>query len=170
MARKKKAKKAKKSTAKTKKKTAKKSTAKAKRKTTKKKVTKKPAKKTTRAKAAPKAAVKVREAGTLKIPAADKPRTKSQIFSILAEDCNLSRKEVSHVFDSLEKTMAADLGKRGPHVFTVPGLMKITRKHRPARKAKPGKNPFTGEDIMIKARPAHYVVKVRALKKLKEMV
>ena len=166
MARKKKAKKAKRKT--TKKST--RSKAKTKRKAPKKKATKKKAKKrTTRAKAAPKAA-KVREAGTMRITAADKPRTKSQIFNVVAEDCNMSRKEVSLVFQSLEKTIAADMGKRGPHVFTVPGLMKITRKHRPARKAKPGKNPFTGEDIMIKARPAHYVVKVRALKKLKEMV
>jgi nucleoid DNA-binding protein len=55
-------------------------------------------------------------------------------------------------------------------MFTVPGLMKITVQKKPATKARKGTNPFTGEAMMFKAKPARKVVKVRALKKLKEMV
>ena len=55
-------------------------------------------------------------------------------------------------------------------MFTVPGLMKITVQKKPATKARKGINPFTGEEIMIKAKPARKVVKVRPLKNLKEMV
>ena len=52
----------------------------------------------------------------------------------------------------------------------MPGLMKIKVVRKPATKARPGINPFTGEEIMIKAKPARNVVKVTPLKNLKEMV
>jgi nucleoid DNA-binding protein len=48
--------------------------------------------------------------------------------------------------------------------------MKITRIHKPATKAREGVNPFTGEKMMFKAKPARNVVKVRPLKNLKAMV
>jgi nucleoid DNA-binding protein len=38
-----------------------------------------------------------------------------------------------------------------------------------ATKARPGRNPFTGEEIMIAAKPARRVVRVRPLKALKDM-
>ena len=63
-----------------------------------------------------------------------------------------------------------DLGKRGPGTFTVPGLMKIKVVRKPATKARKGTNPFTGEEMMFKAKPARNVVKVQALKGLKDMV
>ena len=59
---------------------------------------------------------------------------------------------------------------RGPGTFTVPGLMKIAKVHKPRRAARKGINPFTGEEMMFKAKPAHNVIKVRPLKSLKEMV
>ena len=64
----------------------------------------------------------------------------------------------------------ASPGRRGPGAFTVPGLMKIVKVHKPRRAARKGINPFTGEEMMFKAKPAHNVVKVRPLKNLKEMV
>jgi nucleoid DNA-binding protein len=48
--------------------------------------------------------------------------------------------------------------------------MKVTVVRKPATKERPGKNPFTGEMITIKAKPARNVVKVRPLKTLKAMV
>jgi nucleoid DNA-binding protein len=41
---------------------------------------------------------------------------------------------------------------------------------RPARKARKGINPFTGEETTFAAKPAHTVVKVQPLKGLKDMV
>ena len=49
------------------------------------------------------------------------------------------------------------------------GLVKVTLTRKAATPARPGKNPFTGEAITIKAKPARNVVKVRALKALKDM-
>jgi nucleoid DNA-binding protein len=54
--------------------------------------------------------------------------------------------------------------------FTFPGLLKIEVRHKPATKAHKGVNPFTGEETMFKAKPARNVVKIRPLKRLKDMV
>ena len=100
----------------------------------------------------------------------EKARTKSDIFNTIADNADLSRKQVAQVFDVMSGIMAKDLKKTGPQLFTVPGLMKVTVKRRPATTARKGINPFTGEETMFKAKPARNVVKVRALKALKDMV
>ncbi len=102
--------------------------------------------------------------------ASTKSRTKSQVFGELAEGAELSRKQVVEMFDSLSGMIKKDLGKRGPGTFTVPGLMKIKVVRKKATKARKGVNPFTGEEMMFKAKPARNVVKVLALKGLKDMV
>jgi nucleoid DNA-binding protein len=97
-------------------------------------------------------------------------RTKSQVYSELADQGEVTRKQVATVFDGLSGMIKKDLGKRGPGTFTVPGLMKIKVVRKPATKARKGTNPFTGEEMMFKAKPARNVVKVQALKGLKDMV
>src|SRR3990172_10716809 len=99
-----------------------------------------------------------------------KARSKSQVFGELAEEADLSRKQVITVFDDLAALIKADLGKKGPGLFTVPGLMKIKVVRKPATKERRGVNPFTGEEMTFKAKPARNVVKVSALKNLKGMV
>ena len=101
--------------------------------------------------------------------ASKKPTTKSESLTYIAEKTDLTKKEVGSVFDSLATLIKRDL-KRGPGVYTVPGLMKIKVVRKPATKARKGVNPFTGEEMMFKAKPARNVVKVLALKGLKEMV
>jgi nucleoid DNA-binding protein len=102
--------------------------------------------------------------------AAAKPMTKSEILSSLAESTDLTKKDVAAVFDALSALVAKNVGKRGPGVFNVPGLMKIRVQRKPATKARKGINPFTGEETTFKAKPARNVVKVTALKALKDMV
>ncbi|MCP3902113.1 MAG: DNA-binding protein [Planctomycetes bacterium] len=101
-----------------------------------------------------------------------KPRTKSQIFGEIAEKTELTRREVASVFDEMHVLMKKDLGRRGPGQFTVPGLMKVVKVHKPRRAARKNvPNPFRpGEFMDIAAKPATNVVKVRPLKALKEMV
>ncbi len=99
-----------------------------------------------------------------------KARTKSQVFGELAEGAELTRRQVNDIFDGLANMIKKDLGKRGPGVFTVPGLMKIKVVRKPATKARKGINPFTKEEMVFKAKPARNVVKVLALKNLKTMV
>lgn len=98
-----------------------------------------------------------------------KVRSKSEVFGELATAADLSKRQVATVFDSLADLIKTDL-KKGPGIFTVPGLMKIKVIRKPATKAREGVNPFTGEKMMFKAKPARNVVKVLALKGLKNMV
>ena len=81
----------------------------------------------------------------------------------------LEKKEVLSVLDGLTTIMHRHLKKGGAGHFTLAGLMKLQVVKKPARKAGKGRNPFTGEEIMLKAKPASRSVKVRPLKKLKEM-
>jgi nucleoid DNA-binding protein len=101
--------------------------------------------------------------------AGSKPRSKSEVYSAIAETAGLARKQVAAVFDELANLIKKDLNK-GAGIFAVPGLMKIMVVRKPATKARKGINPFTKEEVMFKAKPARKVVKVRPLKNLKEMV
>jgi hypothetical protein len=73
--------------------------------------------------------------------------------------------------DVLGDVIGTELDKKGSGIFILPGLLKVSRVSKPARKAGKKPNPFKpGEMMVVKARAAHNVVKVRPLKKLKEMV
>ena len=99
-----------------------------------------------------------------------KPMSKTEILNALAESTELSKKQVASVLEGLSGLIGGSLGKKGPGVFNMPGLMKITVVRKPATKARPGTNPFTGEETIFKAKPARNVVKIRPLKALKDMV
>ena len=107
---------------------------------------------------------------TMTKSASARARTKSEVTGVIADETGLTKKEVSAVFEAMAGIIKKDLGRRGPGIFTVPGLMKIRLKRKPATKARKGVNPFTGEQMMFKAKPARNVVKVTALKALKDMV
>ena len=96
--------------------------------------------------------------------------TKTQILDHIAESTELSRKQVAAVLDGLGEVIETHIKKRSVGEFVLPGLLKIVAVRRPATKARKGINPFTKEEVMFKAKPASTVVKVRPLKKLKEMV
>ena len=96
--------------------------------------------------------------------------TKSAIISEIADKSELSKKQVSSVFDELAILIERHIKKRAPGKFILPGLMKIEVKRKPATKARKGINPFTREETVFKAKPARNVVKIRPLKKVKDMV
>ena len=102
--------------------------------------------------------------------AVKKPTTKAETYTFIAEKTGLTKKDVGAVFESLSALIKRDLRRTGPGVYTVPGLMKIKVVRKPATKARKGVNPFTGEAMTFKAKPARNVVKVLALKALKDMV
>jgi nucleoid DNA-binding protein len=99
-----------------------------------------------------------------------KPASKSAMYQSLAEATGLNRKQIASVFDELTNLIRRDVGKKGPGVFALPGLLKIKRVTKPATKARQGRNPATGEPMMIKAKPARTIVRAQPLKSLKEMV
>lgn len=105
-----------------------------------------------------------------KITATRNAYTKSQIYDYIGKRTGIKRAQVAASMDSLKELIAAHVGKQGAGAFTVPGLMKLKVVHKPATKARKGINPFTGEPTTFKAKPARNVIKIRALKSLKEMV
>lgn len=130
------------------------------------------AKKKATAKTAPakKAPVKKEKApATKKASPVTEAYSKTQILTEIAETTGLAKKQVQGVLEELNGLISRHLGKKGAGQFTLPGLMKITVINKPATKARKGTNPFTGEETVFKAKPARNVVKVRPLKKLKDM-
>ena len=102
--------------------------------------------------------------------AALKAPTKTQILANIAEETELSKKDVAAVFDALAGEIEKAISKGGPGQFAIPGLCKIVVQRKPATKEREGTNPFTGEPTIFKAKPARNVIKVRPLKNLKDMV
>lgn len=103
------------------------------------------------------------------VPAVNSVYSKTQLLTTLSESSGVSKKEVAAVLDTLYEVIRQHIKRSGPQLFTLPGLAKIKVIHKPATKARKGINPFTGEPTTFKAKPARNVVKVLALKKLKEM-
>lgn len=122
--------------------------------------------------AAKKKAVKKTASSTPKaraVKAIAEPMTKTQIVTQISETTGLTKKDVNAVFDELAVVMEGHLKKRGAGQFTLPGLIKVVTQKKPATKARKGINPFTGQETTFAAKPARTVVKVRPLKKLKDM-
>lgn len=105
-----------------------------------------------------------------KSPAIRDAMTKTQLLATIAENTGLTKKDVSAVMDELTDIIERHIKKRSAGQFTLPGLLKIRTVKKKATKARPGRNPFTGEEIMIKAKPASTAVKVTPLRRLKDMV
>jgi nucleoid DNA-binding protein len=108
-----------------------------------------------------------KKSGPIKV--GSKPFSKSQFVSEISERTGVSRKEVVAMMETVSDVIHAHLQKQGPEIFSWPGLFKIQITKKPATKARQGINPFTGETMMFKAKPASRRVKVRPLKQLKAM-
>lgn len=104
-----------------------------------------------------------------KIPTIKDPLSKGALIKALMEMTDLAKKDVSGVLDSLNTLIELHVKSRGPGKFVWPGVLKINVVKKAARPARKGINPFTGEEVMFKAKPAMRVVKIKALKKLKEI-
>jgi len=125
-------------------------------------------KKATKKKAARKVAAAAPEK---KIKAITRKMTKTQIVAHIAESTGLSKKQVAEVFSELGDLITAHMKRRGSGEFTIPDTgVKIRRVKKPARKARMGRNPATGEPMKIPAKPASTAVRVTALKALKETI
>lgn len=96
------------------------------------------------------------------------PPTKSEVLAQISKDTGLTKKEIGAVFESLNGIMRKSLRAHG--LFTLPGVVKMKVVKKPATKAREGINPFTGEKMIFKAKPASKKVRILPLKNLKDMV
>ena len=117
-----------------------------------------------------KAAAK-KAAAPKRAPAIANKQTKTQIIQALSDSTGLSKKDVGSVFSELGDLIERHMRRRGSGEFSIPETgVKIRRVKKPARKARMGRNPATGEAIKIAAKPASTTVRVTALKALKDTV
>ena len=106
-----------------------------------------------------------------KVKAITTRQTKTQIITSISEQTGLSKRNVADVFMALGDMVEGHMKKRGSGDFTIPETgVKIRRVRKPARKARMGRNPATGEAMKIGPKPAQTVVRVSALKALKDAV
>lgn len=123
----------------------------------------------TAAKKAPARKKAAAKAAPVRLKSITTRQTKTQIIQHIAEDVGLAKKEVAEVFASLGSLIRRHMQRRGSGEIAIPETgVKIRRVKKPARKARMGRNPATGEAIKIPAKPATTVVKVSALKALKD--
>ncbi|MCX7321795.1 MAG: DNA-binding protein [Bradyrhizobiaceae bacterium] len=94
--------------------------------------------------------------------------TKSQLIEKIAETTELTKKDVKGVLENLATLGYKELKKNG--VFLVPGFAKFVVVKKPATKARKGTNPFTGEAMTFKAKPARKIVRARPVKAAKDAV
>ena len=122
-------------------------------------------------KAAKKTAAKKTAASAPAVKAIPTKQTKTQIIAALAETTGLSKKDIGGVLAALGGMIEGHMKKRGSGEFSIPDTgVKIRRVKKPARKARMGRNPATGEPMKIAAKPASTVVRVSALKSLKDTI
>ncbi|MBU0731500.1 HU family DNA-binding protein [Patescibacteria group bacterium] len=88
--------------------------------------------------------------------------TKSQIMTALSEESGMSKKEMIEFWEKFMALVYRETKENGE--FTLPGLGKVVKQHRKARK---GRNPMTGEEIDI---PAKIVLKFRIAKAAKDEI
>ena len=101
---------------------------------------------------------------------AKKPMTKTQLIQAISENTNeeVNKKHVKLILESLTTIGHKQLKKQG--VFTLPGFAKFKVVRKAATKARKGRNPFTGEDMVFKAKPASKSVRARPVKACKDAV
>lgn len=99
--------------------------------------------------------------------AAKKPPSKGEVYREIAAKTELPRKDVVRVVDALNDIMIKSVKKHG--TFNYMGLMKMTLVKKPAiAGGKLVRNPFTGEMVPQKPKPASRTVRVRPMKPLKD--
>jgi nucleoid DNA-binding protein len=94
--------------------------------------------------------------------------TKSQLIEKIAELQELAKKDVKAMMEALQEVGHKELKKSG--VFVLPGFAKFVVVKKPATKARKGINPFTGQEMMFKAKPARKIVRARPVKAAKMAV
>jgi nucleoid DNA-binding protein len=104
------------------------------------------------------------------VAAPKKPLNKTETLTALAEASGLTKQQVVALLEALGGLIKRNLSEDGPGVFAIPELLQIKVVRKPATEERKGINPFTKEEMIIKAKPAKNVVKLVALKGLKSMV
>jgi DNA-binding protein HU-beta len=92
--------------------------------------------------------------------------TQTQLMSAVAERAELSKNDAKRALAALDEIVLEELGNA--QKVRIGGLVQLTVRVKPAQKARKGRNPATGEEITIAAKPASVDVRARPLARAKE--
>ena len=93
------------------------------------------------------------------------PMTQTQLADAVADKAGLSRADAKKALTALEEVVLGEIGNA--EKIKIGGVVQLDVRVRPATDARPGRNPATGEEITISAKPASVAVKARPLAKAK---
>ena len=93
------------------------------------------------------------------------PMTQTQLADAVADKAGLSRADAKKALAALEEVVLGEIGNA--EKIKIGGVVQLDVRVRPASEARPGRNPATGEEITISAKPASVAVKARPLAKAK---
>ena len=91
--------------------------------------------------------------------------TQTQLTAAVADRAEISRAEAKRVLAALDEIILEELGNA--QKVRIGGLVQLTVRVKPAQKKRPGRNPATGEEITIAAKPASVDLRARPLAKAK---
>jgi DNA-binding protein HU-beta len=93
------------------------------------------------------------------------PLTQTQLAAAVADRAEITGAEAKRILGVLEEIVLEELGNA--QKVRVGGLVQLTVRVKPAQKKRKGRNPATGEEIMIAAKPASVDLRARPLAKAK---
>jgi nucleoid DNA-binding protein len=91
--------------------------------------------------------------------------TQSQLIAEIADRADVTRADAKAVIAALEEVVLEELGNA--EKVKIGNLVQLAVRLRPATKARKGRNPATGEEITIAAKPAAVALKARPLARAK---
>ena len=89
------------------------------------------------------------------------PLTQTQLASAIADRAGLSKTDAKRALAALEEVVLEQLSNA--QMVRIGGLVQLTVRVKPAQKKRRGRNPATGEEITIAAKPARVDVRARPL-------
>jgi DNA-binding protein HU-beta len=92
--------------------------------------------------------------------------TQTQLVGEVAERAELSKNDAKRALAALDEIILEQIGNA--EKVRIGGLVQLTVRVKPATKARKGRNPATGEEITIAAKPASVDLRARPLAKAKE--
>jgi nucleoid DNA-binding protein len=93
------------------------------------------------------------------------PLTQTQLVTAVADRAELSKSDAKRALAALDEIVLEELGNA--QKVRIGGLVQLTVRVKPAQKARKGRNPATGEEITIAAKPASVDLRARPLAKAK---
>jgi DNA-binding protein HU-beta len=93
------------------------------------------------------------------------PLTQTQLVTAVAERADLTKADAKRALEALDQIVLDELGNA--QKVRIGGLVQLTVRVKPAQKARKGRNPATGEEITIAAKPASVDLRARPLARAK---